>query len=144
MTEQLTLFDELPPVEYVPNRKDKPNIDFDALANYAILYTATETGKNSGIHYVMTLDDAQKWCSSDVSRGQYMGDQWAYFWTSISNYLTCVWMGESDELDLSMLTDDGSWNAKLDAVGVKKIPVETLPELFASYGVKVKIPTKRR
>lgn len=139
MTEQLTLFDELPPVEYVPSRKDKPTIDLDALEDYAILYTATETGKNSGIHYVMTTEDAQKWCSSPVSRGQYMGSEWAYFWTSVKNYLTCVWMGESDELDLTMLTDNGSWDAKLDAVGVKKIPVKDLPELFKPFGIKVKI-----
>ncbi len=149
-SDQLTLFDEIPAQPVTPKKQTpkkqppKKTVDLDALANYAILYTATETGKNSGIHYVMTLDDAQKWCSSDVSRGQYMGNKWAYFWTSIANYLTCVWMGESDELDLSTLTDGGSWDNKLDAVGVKKIPVETLPELFAPYGVKVKIPQKRR
>lgn len=141
---QLTLFDDLPPAAppKVKRKKVQPEkvpVDLEGLENYAILYTATETGKNSGIHYVMTTEDAQKWCSSPVSRGQYMGSEWAYFWTSVKNYLSCVWMGESDELDLTKLSDNGSWDDKLASVGVRKIPISELPELFRPFGVKVKI-----
>ena len=141
MSEQLSLFDaaELPKTQ--PKRKEKrtDSVDLEGLSNYALLYTATETGKNSGIHYVMTVEDAQKWCSSDVSQGQYMGSHWAYFWTSIKNYLTCVWMGDSDVLDLTIVQDNGSWDDKLAAVGVRKIPLKDCPALFAPFGIKVKI-----
>ena len=80
---QLTLFDLS---EFTESGEPKAAIS-DDVDNYAFLYTSTETGKASGIHFMMTLNDARKFCESPVSQGCTHGIRWAYFWTSVRNYV---------------------------------------------------------
>lgn len=68
--------------------------DNPALDEWCFLYTATETGTNSGIRFMMTRDDAMRWCSSDLSKGVFYGVEWAYFFTSVRNFAYCHWGGE--------------------------------------------------
>lgn len=61
---QKTLFDEIE-IEEKREEEAKQQIkNEEELDKWAFLYTATATGNNSGIHFMMTLEDAKKWCSS--------------------------------------------------------------------------------
>lgn len=53
----------------------------------ALVYTATRGGKATAGHYFMCLDDAKKFCSHPKSKGVLHGNEWAFFWTSLKNYL---------------------------------------------------------
>ena len=62
---------------------------------------------------MMTKVDAMLWCSSDLSKGHIGGNAWAYFWTSIENYVG-RYGGPI------VLVDDCSFDDKLASIGVRK------------------------
>jgi|GEM_PF-6923257 len=67
---------ELPKVFY-----NEPEYDFPY-----IIYIATEKGNCNGILYEgKTLEGVRQLCSHPKSCGQYMGVEWAYFYTKKSN-----------------------------------------------------------
>lgn len=71
--QQISIFDFL---EEQKETKGKEELHIaESLADYAFLYTSTATGQNSGIHFMMTVDDAMKWCGSDLSHGVYLGNR---------------------------------------------------------------------
>lgn len=109
----------------------------DALGNLAFLYTASEKGNSSGIRFAATIEDAQKWCSSPVSRGQLHGVRWAYFWTSAANYINCHWDIKDARLDLKGFTDSGEWDERIAATGCKKIALWELPSVLSKAGIEV-------
>lgn len=116
-----------------------PHRDCDmlALSQLAILYTATEKGNNSGIRFGMSVDDAMVFCESDISRGVLHGTRWAYFWTRLSSFISCYWMSELPVIDLHGASDDGSWDARIAALGLVKIDIYDFDEWLRPHGVEV-------
>ena len=64
--QQISIFDFLEEKAKEVEEKEELHI-VESLSDYAFLYTSTAIGQNSGIHFMMTLDDAMKWCESDLS-----------------------------------------------------------------------------
>lgn len=128
---QETLFDLMP-------TETRATTEYDtALDDWALLYTATATGEHSGIHFMMTVEDAMTWCESNISHGVTMGIPWAYFWTSVKNFLSCYWMGESTTIDLTRATDNGKWDEKIAEMGLTKISIYKIPDILGPLGVTV-------
>ena len=125
MYDQIALFDETPVCKTrLPSTLDE----------YALLYTCTAKGNNSDIHFMMTREDAVKWCESDLSKGVMMGTPWAYFWTSVKNFVFCPWGGN---IDLRKARDNGKWDDKIASLGLKKISIDEMPSILQSLGVTV-------
>lgn len=120
-----------------PKADPHADVNMAALHELAILYTATEAGNNSGIRFMMTVDDAMRWCEQDVSKGVLHGTAWAYFWTRVSSFITCYWLNDEPCIDLRDAKDDGSWDERIAAAGCKKIAVWEFSEVLNPLGVKV-------
>jgi hypothetical protein len=139
---QATLFD-------VP-KPDSPGldgqIDLEKLEGYAFLYTATDKGNSTGVRFMMTVSDAQKWCETKVSSGVLHGSRWAYFWTSVTNYLKHRqgWIPEhggrpSLQLKFDRSQDSGLWDGRIAAAGCVKIGLEDAAALLEKCGVEVTV-----
>lgn len=66
---QLSLFDTETPQEPPSQAAPDEHPHRAELENLAFLYTAAMKGGSSGIKFMATLEDAQKWCSSKDSQG---------------------------------------------------------------------------
>ena len=116
----------------------------EALDEFAFLYTATEKGNSTGIKFMASRADAMRWCSDPASRGVLLGTAWAYFWTSVPNFLRhhC---GDADTygdaskliLDLSRLTDNGEWDERIAAAGCRMIKLDEIAGILEPLGVEV-------
>lgn len=113
-------------------------VNMAALHGLAILYTATAMGNNSGIRFMMTVEDAMRWCELPVSRGVLHGTEWAYFWTRVSNFVSCYWLNEEPCIDLADARDDGSWDLRISDAGLRKISVWEFSKHLNPLGVSVK------
>lgn len=136
-----TLFD-LPTDAYVKPPVVAPAVDWERLERVALLYTATALGNATGIHFAATIEDAQRWCSSPVSRGVMHGTEWAYFWTSAANYVRHHQgdgeaYGGATWIDMSGHVDNGDWDERIAAAGVNKIGLPELVEILRESGVHV-------
>ena len=101
--------------------------------SYAFLYTATEKGNATDIHFMMTLDDAKKWCSLDVSRGNFHGTKWAYFFTTVENFFFCHWGGHAADT-FKRWRDNGLWDQKISDAGLRKIGFDDAERLLRING----------
>ena len=110
------------------------------LSEIAILYTATEKGNSTGPRFFMSIEDARRWCSDPVSQGVLHGTRWAYFFTSVHNYVQCHWGTQKPVIDLRRAVDDGSWDERIAAAGCTKIPFAEAKEILAPLGVDLVIP----
>lgn len=123
----------------LPKQETRPShVNEDALKAIALCYTGTELGNNSGIKFAMSVADAMIWCGSPISRGVLRGTEWAYFWTSAYNFISCHWGIDEPCLDLDRLVDDGSWDERIASLGVKKIDLADFPAVFEPLGVTIK------
>lgn len=139
MTEQALLFPDLVCESIVSNETvPLEGVDLDGLSKFAFLYTGTETGKNSGIKFMATIEDAQKWCSSPASKGVIHGTKWAYFFTSVANFIGCHWGTEKPILDITKLFDNGEWDERIAASGCQKIGLDEIAQVLKPLGVEVK------
>jgi len=108
------------------------------LADYAFLYTCTEKGNNSDIHFMMPIEDAMKWCSSNLSKGSMMGVKWAYFFTSVKNFVGCYWnLAENSIIDLRKHQDNGKWDDKIMSLGLKKFNYDEMANILKPFGITV-------
>lgn len=107
------------------------------LEKWAFLYTATQAGDHSGVRFILSVEDAKKWCSLKVSSGVISGGRWAYFWTSIANYFNGFMKGEEPKLDLSREVDNGTWDERIAKAGCKKIGLDKFAEFLTPFGIKV-------
>ena len=85
------------------------------------------------IRMMMTVDDAMRFCSSDVSKGQMYGSHWAYFWTRVETYRDNL----TDEINVTKLIDDGSWDKRLAEIGVRKIPLRDFAKHLCPIGFTI-------
>lgn len=136
---QLTLdFFGEPEPEPEPTPAPIQEVNGRTLADYAFLYTCTEKGHNSGIHFMMTTEEAQKWCCSDLSKGVMMGTQWDYFWTSVKNFVGCYWnLAENAIIDLRKHKDNGRWDAKIASLGLHKYSYSEMRDVLKPFGITV-------
>lgn len=107
----------------------------DELDAFALLYTATEKGNNSGIRFMMTIEDAQAFCSSDLSQGNLHGTRWSYFYTSVRNF--CHNQNKRLMLDLRKLEDNGQWDERIEVLGLRKIGLDEIAAALMPFGVEV-------
>ncbi|MCD7827444.1 MAG: hypothetical protein LUG85_02775 [Clostridiales bacterium] len=116
-----------------------------SLSDWAFLYTATRGGegaasKSSTVRFMMSLEDAQKWCSSDMSCGTLYGTPWAYFFTSVENYCNCHWgQLRGCTLDMRKVNDNGKYDDKIKSLGLKKYNKQEMKEILKAYGIDVLI-----
>jgi hypothetical protein len=115
----------------------KPHLDLEALQSWALLYTATEAGNNSGIRFAMTIEDAKAWCSSDLSKGVLHGTRWAYFWTSIVNFIECHGGPQSGSLSIAGIVDNGEWDERIGALGLKIVHHGQFGQTFGPMGLEI-------
>lgn len=127
------------PIEVIRGKKE----DLPPLSEWAFLYTSTEKGNNSGIHFMMTKADAIKWCSSHVSKGVLHGTYWAYFWTTVENFAFCHWGGnhstnpQSGVVDLRRMHDNERWDEEIKKLGLTKFDKRAIYHILYKYGIKV-------
>ena len=103
------------------------------------LYTGTSTGKNSGIKFMLTVEDAQKFCSDPRTAGQLYGSEWAYFYTTVREFL---YRGKKElivkKIDITKIVDNNSFDPLLAELGCKKIPIEDFHIYLEPLGIEVK------
>ena len=117
--------------------RERAHLDRDALSRIALLYTATEKGHNSGIRFALpTIEEAQIWCSSPLSRGHLHGTAWVYMWTSALNFIECHW-GQGPAIATDKIVDNGQWDERIASLGLHKISVHEFPDVFRPLGVTV-------
>lgn len=145
MNEQLSLFDDIPQEDTLKTIDNE-----EPLKNIAFLYTATECGNNSGIRFMMNINDAMKFCEHPKSQGVLHGTHWAFFFTSVYNFLH----SHDDYGDKShansrikkysinlkgCIEDKGTYDWLIDELGIKKINVSDIPKVLLKYGVDCKV-----
>lgn len=137
MSVALTLFDVEPDMVQMPSMPDPEGVDWEALDRYALLYTATEKGNNSGIRFAMSVEHAQAWCSLPTSTGVLHGTRWAYFWTSVANFVRCHWGPKEPKIITKGIVDNGQWDERIAAAGLRKIDVRDFAHVFVPLGIEV-------
>ena len=133
----LTLFDLEPSMVRMPSAPEPEGVDWGALDAYALLYTATERGNNSGIRFAMTVDDARAWCSLPESSGVLHGTRWAYFWTTVANFVRCHWGPKEPKIVTAGIVDNGQWDERIAAAGLTKIDVRDFARVFGPLGLDI-------
>lgn len=142
MNEQIDMFaaiglDSMPKSEKQRRIENAYNAAPDGIA---LVYTATEKGNSTDPHFFLAIDDAMKLCSDERSKGVLHGTRWAFFWTSLKNYCGNYWDLTDGGLDFTKFYDNGSRDALLDDLGIKKIDYWEVYELLTNAGFKVKNP----
>lgn len=122
----------------------RPDAYHPHLSELAFLYTCTEKGNNSGIRFMMSIEDAQAWCESPVSSGQLHGTRWAYHYTSVRNYIACHWGPKQQRVDITGLVDNGQWDARIAELGLRKIGLHEFGDVLGPLGVEVVERVQRR
>lgn len=141
---QLSLFDD--PPEPLPKTQGHDS----ELKQLAFLYTATECGNNSGIRFMMSISDAQIFCEHPKSSGVLHGTHWAYFFTSVYNYLHAhddygdnvhgAARIHGYELNLKGVADDkGTFDHLIEELGLKKINISEFSKVLGTLGVRVTV-----
>ena|GEM_PF-4584146 len=142
-----TLFDLDRSMFTKPAPKTVANVDWGALEQLAFCYTATYSGNNSGIRFMLTIEEARDWCSSDISRGTLHGTRWVYCYTSVANFARHH-KGDADAypdaeregrpvIVTKGLTDNGQWDDRIASLGLTKIAIHEFAEHLTRLGVVV-------
>ena len=130
-----------------PPKKPLPEDAIDAetrqaLQNYALLYTATQRGtqktNSTQIRFMMSVEDARKFCESDLSEGKMYGSQWCYCWTSVWNFLYKAWTA-GQGIVIDSMADNGSYDSKIENLGCKKYGARDMYEILSKLGVQITI-----
>lgn len=122
------------------------NINFDKLQDYAFIYTVSRGG-SSGIKFMLSTEDARKWCSSDKSKGGWGMRAWISMYTSAYNFLFVAWTActaDKLQLDLSKCKDDGREDKDLKELGLTKYDFVAIKKILADYGFNVKLPRETK
>lgn len=131
--------DEIKPAK---SKKEQRIENARALApkNIALVYTATKCGKASCGHFFMTIDDAKKFCSSPKSKGVMHGNEWAFFWTSLENYLGNFLDLTEHGIDFTAFCDNGSRDDLLQELSIDPYEPWDVCAVLEARGFKVKYP----
>lgn len=117
---------------------------FDAcLESYAFLWTATEKGNATGVRFMMTVKDAQTFCEDHRTSGVLHGTAWAFFWTTVRNYVEQYGEGlkrlggQGYELKLPKFEDNGSRDSLIEELGCKKYDIKETRDILARFDIKL-------
>ena len=80
-------------------------------ADYASVYLVFKSGRGNDI-FLMTVEDAKKFCSSPKTKGQIFGGEFIFMWTSIVHLLT------DDDSELKFKPDNGSQKQLLQELNI--------------------------
>lgn len=106
----------------------------------ALVYTATRAGKATAGHYFMRIEDAKKFCSHPKSKGVVHGNEWAFFWTSLKNYMGNFLDLTEYGIDFSGFCDNGSRDELLNELGICPLNFIEVCKDLELRGFKVKYP----
>lgn len=106
----------------------------------ALVYTATRAGKATAGHYFMRIEDAKKFCSHPKSKGVLHGNEWAFFWTSLKNYLGNFLDLTEYGIDFSGFCDNGSGDALLQELGIEPYEAWDVCAVLEKRGFRVIYP----
>lgn len=119
-------------------------VDKNELSKIAALYTCGFSGRNSGIRFFMSIEDAQTWCSWDGSKGSLRGHPWIYCYTSVLQFVFAQYdfsgvgyVPPKPELDLRKNEDDGSWDFRISQLGLRKIHLDDIADIIQPMGLQV-------
>ena len=77
-------------------------------------YTASIGGINASHNmFIVTIEDAMKFCSDDRTKGKLYGKEWMYVWTTAVYYLSV-----NDINELVFREDNGSQNHIIKELGI--------------------------
>jgi hypothetical protein len=108
-------------VLFAPDKKpaEPPPEEYDGQP--ALVYLSTEHGAGR-LLWKCTVRDAKKICSLPGTSGKYLGNEWAYFWTTLKNYV-----GAGGSLakyqKKHYQKDDGRFAEIFKANGIKAEPI---------------------
>lgn len=105
-------------------------IDWAGLLMYAFLFTTSKDAGASSPRFMMSVDDAKTWCSSELSKGS----ESMYMWTSAAGHFA----RNPPPFDLSGCEDNGSYDDSISSLGLIKIPCTDFAVFLPSYGIKIK------
>ncbi len=106
----------------------------------ALVYTATRAGKATAGHFFMCVDDAKRFCSHPKTKGVIHGNEWAFFFTTLKNYLGNYLDLTEGGIDFTNFCDNGSRNDVLRELGIMPLkPSEVFLDL-EKRGFVVKRP----
>jgi len=92
--------------------KKKYNLTGD-IKNYASVYLCNEkTGRGNDV-FIMSIDDAKKFCNDDRTKGVYLGNKWIYMFTSLEYLLNDC----DSEINFKM--DNGSQQKVIEELNIK-------------------------
>ena len=63
--------------------------------------------------------------------GELYGTEWAYFWTRVTSFVEQF----GREIFVDRAEDDGSWDERIEGLGLTKIPLTRFGEVFGPFGL---------
>lgn len=141
MVEQLSFFETFEVQQDV--EQVEALTDTEQLKKFALCFTVGEKGGNPQVHFMMSEEDAMKFCQDPRTKGVLRGFRWAYHWTSVFSYLdNAREFFDKDKrriLNLKKCKDNGKYDGIIDDLKCRKISLEEIPDVLEPYGVKVLI-----
>ena len=109
--------------------------------DYSFLFTSSEKSGYGGVKFMMTTEDAKKFCSDNRSKG----NMWAYFFTSIKNHILANNTKPYPAIDLSSRIhgDNGSFDWLIEELGLEKIPLSEAAKIISGFGIPIKVRVQK-
>ena len=79
---QTTIFDYID----VPEETAEQETPSYTTTDYCLVYLVTRHGGNQGNLFILTKEDAMKFCEDDCSHGRGRGGEWMFNWTSLEHF----------------------------------------------------------
>ena len=109
--------------------------------DYAVVYLVTQGGEYYHAHFngnlfVLTIEDAMKFCSDDCSKGTSRGNQWIMMWTSIKKYAEHNnHLGDNKHADRKkepfvFIKDTGKQDKDFERLGIHKPSIEECKKIL--------------
>lgn len=104
------------------------------LEDYVFLFTTSHKNGFGGVKFMMTREDGMKFCSDDRTKG----NGWAFFFTSIANYVEANAINGVINIGKKNNIDNGSMDDIIKDLGLTKINLDDATKILENFGIKVK------
>ena len=105
-----------------------------AASDLCFLFTVSEHTRGGKVHFLVSRDEAMRFCSDDRTKGVYMGGKWMYCWTSVDN----AFVSMNDKIVIGRnVTDNGKYDDLLHELRIKPIPLSDYKKTLEPLGFKV-------
>ena len=101
-------------------------------SDLCFLFTAGETTGFSGYRFLVTREDAMKFCSDPRSKGMRYGSKWAYFFLTLSHAFECT-----EKIELKDIIDNGSFDYLIKELNISIIPKTKWRDLLTPFGFEI-------